>query len=119
MTVPLAARSVIAILGALLVLTTWGSVIGTLIVPRPAGGWLTRWVDRIINSAFRMVTSGIADHKQRDRVLAAQGGRHPAGPAGGLAGDLLCRLFAAAVAVHQHRTRVGVRRGQPRRVRPN
>src|ERR1700722_11067525 len=72
MTVPLAARSVIAIFGALLVLTTWGSVIGTLIVPRPSGGWLTRWVDRIINSAFRMVTRGIADHKQRDRVLAAQ-----------------------------------------------
>ena len=72
MTVPLAARSVIAIVGVLLVLTTWGSVIGTLIVPRPAGGWLTRWVDRIINSAFRLVTRGIADHKQRDRVLATQ-----------------------------------------------
>src|SRR5690242_6825923 len=72
MVVPFAARSVIAIVGALLVLTAWGSVIGTLIVPRPAGGWLTRWVDRIINAAFRVVTSGIADHKRRDRVLAAQ-----------------------------------------------
>jgi hypothetical protein len=72
MMVPLAARSVIAIVGTLLVLTTWGSVIATLIVPRPAGGWLTRWVDRIINAAFRVVTSGITDHKQRDRVLAAQ-----------------------------------------------
>ena len=72
MVVPLAARVVIAVAGALLVLTAWGSVIGTLIVPRPAGGWLTRWVDRIINGAFRMVTSGIADHKRRDRVLAAQ-----------------------------------------------
>jgi hypothetical protein len=72
MVVPLAARSVIAIVGALLVLTAWGSLIGTLIVPRPAGGWLTRWVDRIINAAFRVVTSGIADHKRRDRVLAAQ-----------------------------------------------
>src|SRR6185312_1563840 len=72
MVVPFAARLVIAIVGALLVLTAWGSVIGTLIVPRPAGGWLTRWVDRIINAAFRVVTSGIADHKRRDRVLAAQ-----------------------------------------------
>src|SRR6266566_7198696 len=72
MVVPLAARSLIAIVGALLVLTAWGSLIGTLIVPRPAGGWLTRWVDRIINTAFRVVTSGIADHKRRDRVLAAQ-----------------------------------------------
>jgi hypothetical protein len=72
MVVPLAARSVIAVFGALLVLTTWGSVIGTLIVARPAGGWLTRWVDRIVNTAFRVVTSGMADHKRRDRVLAGQ-----------------------------------------------
>src|SRR6266566_1794731 len=72
MVVPLAARSLIAIVGALLVLTAWGSLIGTLIVPRPAGGWLTRWVDRIVNTAFRVATSGIADHKRRDRVLAAQ-----------------------------------------------
>ena len=72
MVVPLAARSVIAIAGVLLVLTAWGSVIGTLIVPRPAGGWLTRWVDRIINTAFRAATDGIADHKRRDRVLATQ-----------------------------------------------
>jgi hypothetical protein len=42
MVVPLAARSVLAVVGALLVLTAWASVIGTLIVPRPAGGWLTR-----------------------------------------------------------------------------
>jgi hypothetical protein len=72
MVVPLAARAAIAVVGALLVLNTWGSLIGTLIVPRPAGDRLTRWVDRIINWAFRVVTSGIADHKQRDRVLAAQ-----------------------------------------------
>jgi hypothetical protein len=72
MVVPLAARSVLAVVGALLVLTAWGSVIGTLIVPRPAGGWLTRWVDRIINAAFRIATSGIDDHHRRDRVLATQ-----------------------------------------------
>src|SRR5260370_15913891 len=72
MVVPLAARSVFAVAGVLLVLTAWGSVIGTLIVPRPAGGWLTRWVDRIVNTAFRLATDGIADHKRRDRVLATQ-----------------------------------------------
>ena len=72
MVVPLAARSVIAVVGALLVLIAWVSIIGTLIVPRSAGGSLTRWVDRIVNVAFRMVTRGIADQKQRDRVLAAQ-----------------------------------------------
>ena len=72
MVVPLAARSVIAVVGALLVLIAWVSIIGTLIVPRSAGGSLTRWVDRIVNVAFRVVTNGIADHKRRDRVLAAQ-----------------------------------------------
>jgi hypothetical protein len=72
MVVPLAVRSVIAVVGALLVLTAWGSVIGTLIVARPAGGWLTRWVDRIIDVAFRMATSSIADRKRRDRVLATE-----------------------------------------------
>lgn len=72
MVMPLAARSVIAVAGVLLVLTAWGSVIGTLIVPRPAGGWLTRWVDRIINAVFRLITDRIADHKLRDRVLATQ-----------------------------------------------
>jgi hypothetical protein len=72
MVVPLAVRSVIAVVGALLVLSAWVSVIGTLIVPRPAGGWLTRWVDRIVNAAFRVATGGIADYRRRDRVLAAQ-----------------------------------------------
>jgi hypothetical protein len=72
MVVPLAARSVVAIAGALLVLITWGSLIGTLIVPRPSGDRLTRWVDRIVNAVFRLLTSRIADHRQRDRVLAAQ-----------------------------------------------
>jgi hypothetical protein len=72
MVVPLAARSVIAVVGVLLLLTAWGSVIGTLIVPRLAGGWLTRWVDRIVNTAFRAATTRIADHKRRDQVLATQ-----------------------------------------------
>jgi hypothetical protein len=72
MVAPLAARSVIAVVGVLLVLTAWGSVIGTLIVPRPAGGWLTRWVDRIVNAAYRLATNGIANPKRRDRVLATQ-----------------------------------------------
>ncbi len=72
MTVPVAVRAVIAAVGALLVLSTWGSMIGTLIVPRPTSDRLTRWVDRIVNTAFRMITSRMTDHRQRDRVLAAQ-----------------------------------------------
>jgi hypothetical protein len=60
------------VVGALLVLTAWASVIWTVIVPRPVSSWLTRWVDRIVNGAFRLAANAIADHRRRDRVLAAQ-----------------------------------------------
>jgi len=56
----------------LLVLTVWGSVIGTLIVPRPVGSRLTRWVDRFVSGAFSLVTTAIADFRRRDRVLVRQ-----------------------------------------------
>ena len=72
MVVPLIGRSIAAAVGALLVLAAAASVIGTLIVPRPVGSWLTRWVDRIVNGAFRIATSAIADYRRRDRVLAGQ-----------------------------------------------
>src|SRR5690348_16230124 len=70
--VPLAGRSVAAVAGALLVLTAWASAVGTLIVPRPVSSWLTRWVDRIVNGAFRLAAGAIAGYRRRDRVLAAQ-----------------------------------------------
>ena len=72
MVVPLVARDVAAGVGALLVATAAASIIGTLIVPRPIGSWLTRLVDRIVNAAFRVGTGPIADYRRRDRVLAAQ-----------------------------------------------
>src|SRR5438552_18745418 len=72
MVVPLIGRSVAAVAGALLVLTAWTSAVGTLIVPRPVSSWLTRWVDRVVNGAFRLVSRGIRDYRRRDRLLAAQ-----------------------------------------------
>ena len=72
MVVPLAGRWVAAAAGAALVLTAWASIIGTLIVPRPVSSWLTRWVDRSVNWAFRLVTGAIADRRRRDQVLASQ-----------------------------------------------
>jgi hypothetical protein len=72
MVVPLIGRSVAAVVGVLLVVSAAGSVIGTLIVPRAVGGWLTRWVDRIVNGAFWVVTSRVADYRRRDRVLTRQ-----------------------------------------------
>jgi hypothetical protein len=72
MVVPLIGRAVAAVVGAVLVLSAVGSVIETLIVPRAVGGWLTRWVDRVVNGAFWVATSRIADYRRRDRVLVKQ-----------------------------------------------
>ncbi|MGH3159115.1 MAG: hypothetical protein ACRDNF_21440 [Streptosporangiaceae bacterium] len=72
MVVPLAARSVAAAAGALLVLTAWRSVTGTLIVPRPVSSVLTRWVDWIVDQAYLLTVSHVHDYKRRDRMLATQ-----------------------------------------------
>jgi hypothetical protein len=72
MEVPLAARWVVAAVGILLVLTGWQSVIGTLIVPRPVGSWLTRMVDRLVVAAYMAAVRPVADYVRRDRILATQ-----------------------------------------------
>jgi hypothetical protein len=72
MDVPVAGRSAAAVAGAVLVLTAGSSVIKTLIVPRAARSWLTRWVDQIVTAAFRVAGRRIGDYRRRDRVLAAQ-----------------------------------------------
>src|SRR5262249_56209715 len=68
MVVPLLGRWIAATFGIVLVLTTWTSVVGTLIVPRPVRSWLTRWVDRTVNRAFRLVTSPIPQYPPRAPV---------------------------------------------------
>jgi hypothetical protein len=72
MVVPVAVRALAAVAGGLLVITAWWSIVGTVVVPRPVSNWLTRMVDRIVNKAFRLAISGIADYRRRDRALAAQ-----------------------------------------------
>jgi hypothetical protein len=72
MVVPVAARWVGAAIGILLVLTGWQSVIGTLIVPRPVGSWLTRLVDRLVLAVYRSVTRPVSGYERRDRILATQ-----------------------------------------------
>lgn len=69
---PLAGRVAAAAFGALLVLTAAWSVIGTIIVPRPVGTLLTRWVDRLVNGTFRMAVAPIPSYWRRDRMLAVQ-----------------------------------------------
>jgi len=70
--VPEIARDVAAVVGGLLVLAAAISVVGTLIVPRPIGSWLTRWVDKAVNGGFRTATAPIRSYRRRDRVLAAE-----------------------------------------------
>ena len=72
MVVPLAARWVAAACGVLLLLTGWSSVIGTLIVPRQVGSWLTRWVDRVVIAAYSLVTWRVTEYRRRDQILATQ-----------------------------------------------
>jgi hypothetical protein len=72
MGVPLAARCVAAAFGALLVLSGWQSVIGTLIVPRPVSSWLTRLVDRLVLSVYHLAMKPFSDYERRDRILATQ-----------------------------------------------
>jgi hypothetical protein len=72
MVVPLIGRSLAAVAGALLVVTAWASVTGTLIVSRPVASFLTRWADRSVNAAFRLATISITGHQRRDRILAGQ-----------------------------------------------
>jgi hypothetical protein len=72
MVVPVAARWVAAAFGVLFVLTGWQSVIGTLIVPRPVGSWLTRAADRVVVTVYRVALLRAKTWKARDRVLATQ-----------------------------------------------
>ena len=72
MVVPLAARCVAAAIGALLLLTGWASVVGTLIVPRPVATWLTRLADRGVRAAYHIMIRPLSDYRRRDRILATQ-----------------------------------------------
>ena len=83
MVVPLYGRCIAAAAGLLLIVFSGASVVGTLMVPRPAGGQLTPWVDRLVNGSFQLLTRLIADYKRRDRVLASQA-----------AALLVCQLIA-------------------------
>jgi hypothetical protein len=71
MTIPLCVRSIAAVIGGLIVLTAWASMIRTLIVPRP-GGRLANLLTKLVTAAFRLATIAIADYHRRDRVLAGQ-----------------------------------------------
>jgi hypothetical protein len=72
MVVPFGGRVVASIIGGLLVLATWFSITGTVIVPRASGSFLTRWVDGAVVQAYQLITRHMGDARQRDRVTATQ-----------------------------------------------
>ena len=72
MAVPEIARVLAAVVGGLLVLAAAISVVGTLIVPRPVGSWLTRLVDKAVNGSFRIATAPVKSYRRRDRIFAAE-----------------------------------------------
>jgi hypothetical protein len=63
---------VLAVLGGLLVLLTWASVIRTLVVPRRRRDKVTLVVDRAIDKVYRTVTRRVRDYPTRDERLASQ-----------------------------------------------
>jgi hypothetical protein len=70
MVMPMAARVVAAVIGGVLVLAVWSSVIGTLIVSRPVSSRLTRIVDRFVVWAYHVAGSKITDYKRLDPLDA-------------------------------------------------
>ena len=65
--VPLFGRVIAAVIGGVLVLTVWGSVIGALIVSRPVASRWTRAADKSVNVLFRMINEHLDDYRRRDR----------------------------------------------------
>ena len=72
MMVPLYVRYIAAAVGLFLVIIDCISLVGTLIVPRPVGGRLMIWVDRLVHLGFQLLTAPIRNYHRRDRILAAE-----------------------------------------------
>jgi hypothetical protein len=60
------------VVGIALVLTTWASVVGTLVVPRGIGSVISRGVDQVVDGVISLICKPIRDYLTRDRVLAWQ-----------------------------------------------
>jgi hypothetical protein len=63
---------VLALVGALLVVVTWSSVITTLVVPRRSRDRLAKLVDRGVDGAYQLGTRRVRSYAARDQRLATQ-----------------------------------------------
>jgi hypothetical protein len=61
-----------AVVGALIVLLTWASVLSVLVVPRRSRDRLSRLINAAVGAAFRAATRGVRSYARRDRWLAWQ-----------------------------------------------
>jgi hypothetical protein len=61
-----------ALLGGVIVVQTWASIVRTLVVPRRAHDRTTRAVDRAVNGLYRLATRRTRDYRVRDARLASQ-----------------------------------------------
>jgi hypothetical protein len=61
-----------ALLGAVVVIATWASVVTTLVVPRRSRSRLNKAVDRMVDAAFRALAGRTRAYPLRDSRLAAQ-----------------------------------------------
>ncbi len=65
-------RDLAAVVGALLILATGWSVIGTVVVPRRTRSRLPRTVSIAVDATFHLVADHFDSYEPRDRILAAQ-----------------------------------------------
>ncbi|HEY1916281.1 MAG TPA: hypothetical protein VGH27_11975 [Streptosporangiaceae bacterium] len=72
MMVPEYGRILAGVVGLFLIVIDCISLVGTLIVPRPVGGRLMIWVDRLVHAGFQLVTAPVRNYHRRDRILAAE-----------------------------------------------
>ena len=61
-----------AAVGTVVVLSTWASVVTTLVVPRRSRARLNRLVDRVVDWLFQLASARTRTYERRDARLAAQ-----------------------------------------------
>ena len=77
MIAPIAVRDVAAVAGALLVLSTVVSVVGTVIVPRKSGSRLTRLVAGAVKRIFGLIVWPVASYRWRPPRMPPSASRTP------------------------------------------
>src|SRR5271167_318974 len=68
----MAVRVVGAVIGAVIVLATGWSVVGTVVVPRRVRSHITRTVFVVNRAVFHFVADRSGSYERRDRILAIQ-----------------------------------------------